>query len=70
MSENDNNSDSECVVVEKKRKYTGAFQYKISFCNHGESFGHLLHLYQGYHMNSDAKFVKKAEMWASGSHGY
>lgn len=28
---NNNTSDDECVVVEKKRKYTGAFQYKTSF---------------------------------------
>ena len=30
MSENDDDSDSECVV-EKKRKYTATFQYKTCF---------------------------------------
>ena len=69
MSENDDDSDSECVV-EKKRKYTGAFQYKTSFIMNGERIGCLLHLYQGYHMNSDAKFVKKSDLWASGSRRY
>ena len=33
IDDNDDDSSDECVVIEKKRKYTGAFQYKTSFRN-------------------------------------
>ena len=58
------------VLLKRKENISELFNIKYLLVTNGERFGHLLHLYQGYHMNSDAKFVKKAEMWASGSHGY
>ena len=58
------------VLLKRKENILELFNIKHLFVMNGERIDCLLHLYQGYHMNSDAKFVKKSDLWASGSRRY
>ena len=66
MSENDNDSDSECVV-EKKRKYTGAFQYKTSFRNEWRKNWLFITSVPGLPHEFRCQVCEKSDLWASGA---
>lgn len=69
MSENDDDSDSECVV-EKKRKYTGAFQYKTSFRNEWRKNWLFITSVPGLPHEFRCQVCEKSDLWASGSRRY